>query len=85
MSVQRLSVLEKNGLDPKQVMLADFPEWGIVAFPAALIRGLGKGVRPDVTEGDGPAHAIVEDLTGAQKRRLAKEADWFVVPPTYHY
>jgi hypothetical protein len=45
-----------------------------------LIRQFGKGVRPDITDEDGPAHAVIEDLTTAQKKQLARQAEWFVLP-----
>jgi hypothetical protein len=83
MSVLRLTILQQVGLDPGAVMLGDFPHWGIVSFNASLIRDFGKGLAPDVTDEDGPAHAIIEDLTGGQKSRLAKLCEWYVFPGTY--
>jgi len=66
-----------------ELMLNDYPEWGVVCFKAELIRQFGKGVRPDVTKEDGPAHAVIEDLTGGQKRQLARQAVWFMLPPSH--
>jgi hypothetical protein len=83
MSVLRLAVLQKMGLDPVVVVLHGFPEWGIASFSAQAIRAFGKGVAPDANEEDGPAHAVIEDLTDGQKRRLAKLCQWFVVPIGY--
>lgn len=69
MSVQRLLILNQLGLNPIDVMLAEFPEWGVVSFTAELIRGFGKGVASDPNDEDDQAHAIIEDLTSSQKRR----------------
>jgi len=81
MSVQRLSVLTELGLDPVEVMLEGFPRgWGLAALKVADVRAMGKGVMPDVTAEDGPAHAIVEDLTGGQRRKIAVASTWFVAP-----
>jgi hypothetical protein len=80
MSVQRLLILQERGLDPATVMLAEFPTWGIVSFRARLIRQFGKGVAPDVTVEDGPAHAIIEELTSSQQRQIARTCEWLVVP-----
>jgi len=84
MSVQRLLILNGLGLNPIDVMLAEFPEWGIVSFTAELIRGFGKGVASDATDEDGPAHAIIEDLTNGQKRQIAKACDWLVLPAGFN-
>lgn len=84
MSVQRLLILEQLGLNPIDVMLSDFPEWGIVSFTAELIRGFGKGVASDANDEDGQAHAIIEDLTGGQKRQVAKACDWLVLPAAFN-
>jgi hypothetical protein len=83
MSVQRRSVLQRLGLDAAQVMLAETPEWGVVSFTAGLIRSFGKGVRPDATEEDGKGHAIVEDLTSSEKRRVARQARWVILPRSH--
>jgi hypothetical protein len=80
MSVQRLKILQQNGLDPRELMLENYLEWGIVCFKAGLIREFGKGVRPDITDEDGPAHAVIEDLTSGQKRQLARKVEWFIIP-----
>lgn len=83
MSVQRLTILQQNGLEPATVILSEFPNWGIVSFNAGVIRSFGRGVASDVTDEDGPAHAIIEDLTGGQKSRLARLCEWYVFPGTY--
>jgi hypothetical protein len=83
MSVQRLLILEQNGVDPASFMLREFPQWGIVSFRTAVIRGFAKGVAPDITDEDGPAHAVIEDLGDGQKRRLAKLCEWYVFPGAY--
>jgi hypothetical protein len=64
-------------------MLEEFPGWGIVAFRAVIIRGFGKGISPDANDDDGEAHAIIEDLTGGEGKRLAKACEWFVLPSGY--
>jgi hypothetical protein len=85
MSVQRLRILQEKGLDPRELMLKEYPEWGIVCFKARQIREFGKGVRPDVTDEDGPAHAIIEDLTDGHKKQLARKAVWFIIPRAHSH
>jgi hypothetical protein len=83
MSVQRLAILDERGLDPVSEVLGEFFGWGIVSFSAGSVRAFGKGVAPDANDVDGPAHAVVEDLTGGQKRQLAKLCQWVRVPDGY--
>jgi len=84
MSVQRLLILNQLRLQPIDVMLAQFPEWGIVSFTVELIRGFGKGVASDANDEDGQAHAIIEDLTSSQQRQIARACDWLVLPPGFN-
>jgi hypothetical protein len=83
MSVQRFAVLEELGQDPAAVMLKDFPSWGIVSFPAGLVREFGKGLAMDANPEDGPGHAVIENLTESERRRVAKACNWVVVPAGY--
>lgn len=83
MSVQRLAILNELGLDPVTEVLGEYFGWGIVSFSAGFIRSFGKGVAPDANEVDGPAHAIIEDMTGGQRRQLAKLCQWVRVPDGY--
>jgi hypothetical protein len=61
-------------------MLDKFPDWGIASFRAQLIRDFEKGIAPDANGEDGPAHAIIEDLTESERRKVAKACEWLVLP-----
>ncbi len=39
-------------------------------------------VASDATDEDGPAHAVIEDLSTSEQRRLAKGCSWFAPPRT---
>jgi hypothetical protein len=80
MSMQRLVILQERGLDPVAVMLSEFPDWGIVSFRAGLIREFQKTIAADANDEDGSAHAIIQDLTGGEKKRLARACECFVTP-----
>lgn len=78
MSVHLGNVMEEEGITA-EMLLADYPGYGMVRFPASLFRELNQAIVRNPT--DDISHGLIAgNKTYSIKKRLKKNIEWVIIP-----